>query len=333
MTKKGFLALSYFLFAFIFVCKGQESTSVFNFLTLPTSAHATALGGKNISLIEDDPSLVFQNPALLSSVNEKTVGFNFLSYMRGSKAGSANYSQMHGERGTWGVGAQFVGYGSMKETLDTGEILGDMKALDMLICGTYSYELSDDWVGGVSGKFIYSHYGEFTSCALAVDLGISYFINDNGQDFALAAAARNLGGQIKSFGNHHEHLPFDLEVGFTKGLGHAPIKISLTMVDLTRWSKTYYYSPQGTTKGGKIFMNHINLGVDIVPTNVFYLSAGYNFRRANEMKAAGSSHASGLSFGAGVNLNRFKIGLAYAKYHVSAPTFSISLAYGLQKDK
>ena len=266
-------------------------------------------------------------------MNEKTVGFNFLTYMRGSKAGSANYSQMHGDRGTWGVGAQFVGYGSMKETLETGEIIGDMNALDMLLCGTYSYELSDNWVGGVSGKFIYSHYGEFTSCAMAVDLGVSYFVNDEGQDFALAAAARNLGGQFKAFGNHHEHLPFDLEIGFTKGLGHAPVKISLTMIDMTRWSKKYYYSPQGTTKGGKVFMNHFNLGVDIVPTQIFYLSAGYNFRRANEMKAAGSSHAAGLSFGAGVNLNRFKIGLAYAKYHISAPSFSVSLTYGLQKGK
>ncbi|MEE1289157.1 MAG: DUF3308 domain-containing protein, partial [Bacteroidaceae bacterium] len=41
----------------------QESTSIFNFLNLPTSSHAMALGGKNISLIEDDASLVFQNPA------------------------------------------------------------------------------------------------------------------------------------------------------------------------------------------------------------------------------------------------------------------------------
>ena len=45
------------------------------------------------------------------------------------------------------------------------------------------------------------------------------------------------------------------------------------------------------------------------------------------MKAAGSSHAAGLSFGAGINLNRIKVGLAYAKYHLSAPTLAISLSY------
>jgi hypothetical protein len=51
------------------------------------------------------------------------------------------------------------------------------------------------------------------------------------------------------------------------------------------------------------------------------------------MKAAGSSHAAGLSFGAGLNLNRIKLGMAYGKYHVGAPTLAFSLAYSLHKSK
>ena len=49
------------------ITHAQESGSVFNFLNLPVSAHSTALGGKNISLIEDDISLAIQNPALLTA--------------------------------------------------------------------------------------------------------------------------------------------------------------------------------------------------------------------------------------------------------------------------
>ena len=48
------------------------------------------------------------------------------------------------------------------------------------------------------------------------------------------------------------------------------------------------------------------------------------------MKAAGSSHAAGLSFGAGLQLKRIKAGLAYAKYHMGAPTLSFSLAYAIK---
>ena len=311
--------------------KAQESTSVFNFLNLPTSSHATALGGKNISLIEDDISLAFHNPALLSSVSDKTLGLNFMTFMKGAKNGSASYAQHAGKRGTWGAGVQFVGYGSMQETSASGEVLGTMSALDMAVSGTYSYMLGENWAGGASGKIIYSHYGEFTSCALAVDLGINYFLEE--KDFSLSAAARNIGGQVKSFADHHERPPFDLEVGFTKGLGHAPIKFSLTLVDLTRWSSDDYFSAGKKTSNGRIFTNHFNLGVDITPTHLFYVAAGYNFRRAYEMKAAGSSHATGLSFGAGLNLNRIKLGMAYGKYHVGAPTLAFSLAYSLHKTK
>lgn len=308
----------------------QESTSVFNFLSLPYSAHVTGLGGHNISLIEDDITLVNQNPSLLSSVSNRTAGFNFLTFMKGSKAGSVAYAQTTGERGTWGVSAQFVGYGSINETLPTGEIIGEMHAQDICVNGTYAYLLGDRWSGGATGKVIYSHYGEFSSCALAVDLGVNYFLEERG--FSLSAAARNIGGQVKAFGNHHERLPFDLEAGFTKELGHAPISISVTLVDLTRWSQDDYYSVSGKVSKGRILTNHLNVGVDIKPARFLYLAAAYNFRRAYEMKAAGSSHAAGLSFGAGVYLKKFSAGIGYAKYHVGAPTLSFNIAYNFLKD-
>ena len=307
--------------------RGQESTSVFNFLNLPTSAHTTALGGRNISLIEDDASLIFQNPALLASVSDNSLNLNFMTYMRGSKTGSASFSRIAGERGTWGVGVQFVGYGNMKETLETGEELGDVRALDMAISGMYSYSLSERWVGAATGKIIYSKYADYTSCGLAVDLGLNYY--DEEHDFSVSAVAANLGGQVKAFGEDHERLPFNLQLGFTKSLGHAPIRFSVTMVDISRWSSKYYYHVSKKPKGGSILMNHFCVGVDIIPTKQFYVAAGFNFRRAYEMKAAGSSHAAGLSAGAGLNIKKFKFGLAYAKYHVSAPTLSVSLSYSL----
>ena len=51
---------------FAAVMRAQESQTEYNFLRLPVSAHAAALGGENITIIEDDPSLMFSNPALAS---------------------------------------------------------------------------------------------------------------------------------------------------------------------------------------------------------------------------------------------------------------------------
>ena len=308
----------------------QESGSVFNFLNLPVSSHSTTLGGKNISLVEDDISLAMQNPALLTNVSDKTIGFSFMNYMQGCNTGAAAYSQQVGARGTWGAHVRFVAYGSTKETLLSGETVGEFKPLDLCIGGHYSHLLSERWSGGVTAKFIYSHYGPYSSVALATDIGLNYF-NEN-SEFSFSIAGRNLGGQVKRFGNESDPLPMDLEIGITQKLGHAPIRVSITMVDLTRWTSNAYFTTGKEVKAGSIFINHFVLGAEFLPSEKFYVGLGYNFRRAYEMSAAGSSHAAGLSFGAGVNLKRLKIGVAYAKYHVSAHTLAFTLAYNFHKE-
>lgn len=305
----------------------QESNSVFNFMELPVSAHSTALGGYNISLIEDDATLIFANPALLTSVSDKTISLNYMTYLQGCHAGSAAFTKIIGRRSTLGVTAQYINYGSMDETTVENIVTGSFTPMDLSISGMYAYNLSDRWVGGAAGKFIYSHYGAFSSIALAVDLGLNYY--NESTDFSLSAVARNLGGQIKAFGDTHEKLPYSLQVGFTKGFYHAPFRVSVTFVDLTRWKKDDYFIQGEDISSGKLIMNHIAFGVDFLPTNYLYVSLGYNFRKANEMKAAGSSHAAGLCMGAGINLSRFSFGLAYAQYHMSAPSFVFNTAYKL----
>lgn len=305
----------------------QESNSVFNFMELPVSAHATALGGHSISLIEDDATLAFANPALLTSVSDKTIDLNYMTYMQGCHAGSAAFVKILGKRSTMGVTAQFVNYGSMDETTVENIVTGSFSPMDLAVSGMYAYNLSERWAGGATGKFIYSHYGSFSSIALAVDLGLNYYKDET--DFSFSLVARNLGGQIKAFGDTHEKLPYSLQVGFTKGFNHAPFRVSATLIDLTHWSSDYYFTTGDDPSKGRILLNHIALGVDYLPTDYLYVSLGYNFRKANEMKAAGSSHAAGLCAGAGIRLSRFGFGIAYAQYHASAPSLVFNAAYNL----
>lgn len=80
--------ISAILTLFATIIDAQESQTGYNFLRLPVSAHAAALGGDNITLIEDDEALIFHNPALLSSVNDKTVNLNYMNYMSGVNTAS-----------------------------------------------------------------------------------------------------------------------------------------------------------------------------------------------------------------------------------------------------
>ena len=69
----------------------QESTTSYNFLRLPVSAHVAAVGGDNITLTDDDPALIFHNPALINGVSDKSINLNFMTYMEGAKTASAAF--------------------------------------------------------------------------------------------------------------------------------------------------------------------------------------------------------------------------------------------------
>lgn len=79
--KKGLIVVILMLFAIM--TRAQESQEVYSFLRLPVSAHVAALGGDNISISDDDPTLIFHNPALIANVSDKSLNLNYMTYMEG----------------------------------------------------------------------------------------------------------------------------------------------------------------------------------------------------------------------------------------------------------
>ena len=132
----------------------QDSDNVFNFLRLPASAHVSALGGDNITLAENDASLVFHNPALINYVSDMTMNLNMMTYMEGSFTASASFTKALGDRATWGVQGRFISYGEMKETTTTGEQTGTFGARDVALSGTFAYGLTERISGGVTEKMV-----------------------------------------------------------------------------------------------------------------------------------------------------------------------------------
>lgn len=297
--------------------KAQDSRTGYNFLRLPVSAHAAALGGDNISIIEDDESMIFNNPALLSSVSDKTINLNYMNYMSGANTASASFNRIIKERASVAASAQFVDYGKMKETDENNIQTGEFSAKDISIAGYFSYMLTDRLAGGITAKFITSYIGDYNSIAMGVDLGLNYY--DPEKEWSVSLVAKDLGGQMKAYDDQYDRMPIDIQLGASKRFAHMPFRISATLVDLNHLDYK--------------FINHLVAGVDIIISPTIWVGAGYNFRRANEMKITEtdgeSSHGAGLSFGAGINLERFKLNLAYGKYHVSSSSILINLAYSL----
>lgn len=314
MKKTSFIII---LTIMAIAARAQDSRTGYNFLKLPVSAHAAALGGDNISIIEDDESMIFNNPALLSSVSDKTINLNYMNYMSGANTASAAFNRIIKERASVAASAQFIDYGKMKEVDENNVQTGEFSAKDISIAGYFSYMLTDRIAGGITAKFVTSYIGDYNSIAMGVDLGLNYY--DPDKEWSVSLVAKNLGGQMKAYDDQYDRMPIDVQLGASKRFAHMPFRLSATLVDLNHLDYK--------------FINHLVMGADIIISPTIWVGIGYNFRRANEMKITetdgSSSHGAGLSFGAGINLERFKLNLAYGKYHVSSSSILINLAYSL----
>ena len=297
--------------------EAQESRTAYNFLRLPVSAHVAALGGENTTIAEDDATLLFHNPALINDVTDKTLNLNYMSYMEGCHMGSASFVKAAGERATWAVGGQYLSYGTLRETDATGQQTGDFSAKDIAMSGAFAYALTNRLTGGITAKAILSYIGPYNSFAMGVDLGLNYY--DAETEWSVSAVARNLGGQLAAYDDDFERMPLDLQLGVTKRLVGSPLRLSLTLIRLNDWEE----------KLGR----HIVVGADLLLGSQFYVSAGYNAMRAHQMKISedngSSAHGAGLSIGGGMQLERFKLNVAYAKYHVSASSLLVNVSYNL----
>ncbi len=314
MKKSVFTALFTFL---VLTGWAQESQNAYNFLRLPVSAHVSALGGENITVITDDATLIFHNPALIQNVSDRTLNLNMMTYMQGTLTGSASFVKAWGDRATWGLSGRYMDYGKMKEMNEMGEETGTFGARDVALAGTLSYGLTERISGGVTVKMAASYMGNYNSLAALVDLGLNYY--DEEDEWSISAVARNLGGQLDAFEDDFERMPLDLQLGVTKRLLNSPLRLSATLVKLNDWE-------YGIGK-------HLIVGADLLLGDQFYVAAGYNPLRVSEMKISNgdgaSAHGAGLSLGAGMMLERLKLHLSYAKYHVSASSLLINISYTL----
>lgn len=314
MKKCIFICLLSF-FSILSMAQNDSQTS-YNFLRLPLSAHAAALGGDNITMTDDDVMMMFHNPALITGTSVGTLGLQYMNYMSGCNNVSAAYNMLVKEKWNIGIGIDYMGYGSIRHTDADNNDMGTYNASEMAFYGTLGYELASNLAGGISLKYVYGNISSYNSMAVAVDLGLNYYLPESEWSFGIAV--KNLGGQIMAYDEKFEALPLDVQAGVSKRLTGSPVRLSATLSDLNHLDYK--------------FLNHLCLAAEFIISDEIYVGGGYNFRRADEMKVQEgteglSARGAGLSFGGGINLEKFKINLAYSKLHVSNASLIANLAY------
>lgn len=309
----------------------QSSFASYDFLKITSSAHAFALGGNGAAIIDDDISLVNANPALLGPEIDMQAGVAYMHYLGSSNFASANFGMAASERSAWAAGIRYLNYGSFKGYEADGTSSGTFSAADIVIDGSYSHDITDRLRGGITMKMIYSHYESYSAFAMALDLGVNYYNEEN--DLSLSLLLANMGGQIKRFETAYNRLPFDIRIAYMQTIASSPIQISVGAENLTRWKLPYY---SHKTDDGDVareiksgfFSNlfrHLTFGVQYSPSEKFYVALGYNYKTRTDMSAYRRNFLSGFSIGTGIKVKSFGIGVAYAMPHRSASSLMVNL--------
>ena len=328
MQKKVFPYILILVFGVVsaFAQTGREA---YDFLNIPASSHVYGLGGANISLIDADVALADQNPALIGPELDKQISLGYMHYLGAANFAGARYGMAAGEHGAWGAGIRYMNYGEIQGYNEDGSYIGSFTPTDIIFEGTYSHDFTYRLRGGINVKMVYSNYEEYTAWALAADLGLNYYDDDH--DLSVGLVLKNMGGQIKRFQDKYEHLPFDVQLGLTKGLG-SQFSFSVTMYHLTRWREKYYnHSSSSDNVGlqtyglGQSIFRHFIFGIQYQPTDKFYIDLAYNYRVRTDMSSYQRNFLSGFSAGLGLKVRSFSIGVAYAMPHKSASTVLLNL--------
>lgn len=321
---------------------GGEST--YAFLNLTNSARVASLGGKQVSLNDDDLNLAFHNPSLLSQNTSNHFVLNYVNYFAGVAYGYASYSQSV-KQNNLAVGIHYIDYGSFLETDATGIIYGSFYASDYAVNLIWSRDLDSTFRVGVNLKPIYSKYERYSSYGFATDIGITYH-NDDAL-FSAGLVIKNLGMQLKSYtANTREPLPFEIQLGVTQKLRYAPFRFSFALQHLQKFDYTYTIeededdfssfgqSADEKSKVGEFAdkaLRHVIVGVEFMPLKSFHLRFGYNYQRRQEMLIDTKVGMVGFSWGFGLKISKFHLSYGRATYHLAGASNHFSISTNLSQ--
>ena len=164
--------------------------------------------------------------------------------------------------------------------------------------------------------------------ASVFSIGLSYYNSE--KEFSFGVVLKNIGAQLKPYYEDRQKMPWDIQMGISKKMNHAPLRLSLTAMYLNRWKFDYIDNADKEYKGdnfAKALFKHLVIGIDYIPSENFWIGVGFNPKTKMDMKLQGGGNGlAGFSAGAGVKIKMFDVGVSFAKYHPSAMSMMMSVS-------
>lgn len=339
MQKKLLLFL---LFTVCTVSYGQIGGKyTYQFLNLVTSPRQAALGGKTITIYDDDVNQAQFNPATINAEMDNHLALNYGSYFGEVTYGTASYAYTYDRHlQTFQVGINYVNYGKFDGYDENGQSTSQFTGSETALSFGYAYNLPRTNIFlGVNGKLISSTLESYNSFGGAVDLGAVLIDEENDVNWAIVI--RNIGTQFTTYNGTNEKLPLEIMAGVSQELENVPIRWHLTLENLQHWNISFSNpnrtqgSLDGSSDEEKVSamgnaLRHVIFGFELFPKRSFNLRFGYNFRRAEELLILEQRNFSGISVGFGLKLNKLKFNYSYSRYTLAGNTSLFGLTVNLQ---
>ncbi len=276
-----------------------SAQSSFEFLRLDTSPRAAALAGSFVA-DNDDANVMFYNPAGINLLKGMPVSFSFLKHLMDINSASVSFSKDYEGLGRFAAGVQYINYGTFTRADKNGLKLGNFGAGDFALTLGYGNQLDNNFYYGTNVKFIYSSIENYSSTAVAFDLGLHYAVPESKWNFGFSVL--NLGTQLKSYFNTKEDLPLDMRLGFSKELEKLPFRIFWSFNRLSDRYENFLDRFKQITFGGEFRMGQS-----------LRLRFGYDNEKRKDMKIGSTtSGLAGFSVGLGFFVSKYNVDYSFS---------------------
>jgi hypothetical protein len=314
---------------------------IYQFLNLVTSPRQAALGGKTITIYDDDVNQVNFNPATLNVEMDNHLALNYGSYYKEVTYGTASYAYTYDRHlQTFQAGVNYVNYGNFEGYDENGQPTSEFTGSEIALSLGYAYNIPNTTIHlGANAKLISSTLESYNSLGGAIDVGALFIDERNDVNWGLVI--RNIGTQFTTYSGTSEKLPLEIIAGVSQELDNVPIRWHLTLENLQQWNLAFsnpvrgQSSIDGSSSEEKVSvinnaLRHVIVGVELFPKKAFNLRLGYNFRRAEELRLEEQRNFSGVSVGFGLKMNKLKFNYSYSRYTLAGNTSLFGLTINLQ---
>lgn len=308
-------ALSYILAA----CLSSSAVGqTFQFLQTDVNARVAAMGGSFVSM-QNDPHLLFINPAGLTTLDGARASASYLDHLLDINAGSFVYFTDRTPLGPLVFGLTYYHYGSFDQTDALLNTSGTFTASDVAVSVGTAYEVAPQTSVGGAFKFIHSSIADYRSSALAFDLGFLYTVPE--ERFAVGVAVLHAGLQMSTFNGVRESLPLDVRIGVTKRPEHLPVHLNLN-----------FHRLQESGLSVQDRLRQFSVGAEFDLSASVRLRLGFNNQLRKDLPLGTSAGLAGFSGGLGITVSEYFLDYAYNSYGGIGGLHRLSISASLSNE-